>query len=75
MILSWYENCTKEEVPPEYLWEDSEGLDMWWAQVKERRNSGLGFSDRNDSPSEDGDESDHGPGTAENDLARILKNG
>jgi len=28
---------SSEDVPPEHLWEDPEGLEMWWELVKERR--------------------------------------
>ncbi len=80
-ILSWFENCTKEEIPPEYMWEDSDGLEQWWAAVKEKRESGFAnpHEKRDDSDVEWEDSEtpkrDQGPETAENDLARILKNG
>ena len=35
--MNWYENVVKDEVPPEYLWEDPQGLEMWWASVQEKR--------------------------------------
>lgn len=35
-ILSWYENRSEDEVPPEHLWEDPEGLNLWWERVSER---------------------------------------
>lgn len=76
-ILSWFENCTKEELPPEYLWEDSEGLEHWWESVKDAREDGTtpDKPDRRTSDEDEGEWGDHdpGPGTAENDLARILK--
>lgn len=66
-ILSWHENVTKDEVPPEYLWEDSEGLEMWWASVKDKRelpyrSSSSGSDER---PSE----------LEENELARAFRDG
>lgn len=36
-VLNWYENRPEEEIPPEYLWDDSEGLEEWWQRVKERK--------------------------------------
>lgn len=77
-IISWFENCTKEEVPPEHLWEDSEGLEQWWATVKEKRDGDLPSSSGSSRASDldgDGDDKDPEPGMAENDLARILKDG
>lgn len=43
-ILSWYENFTDEEVPPEYLWEDGTGLERWFERVKENRGLSTGGS-------------------------------
>jgi hypothetical protein len=39
-ILSWFENSSEEDCPPEYIWEDDEGLDQWWKEVKARRGDG-----------------------------------
>lgn len=69
MILSWYENHTSEDVPPEYLWEDAEGLEEWWDRVKERheiRASGGGGR----APGSDDNSGDEFEG---NELARALK--
>lgn len=62
-VLTWYENLPSEEVPPEYLWEDSAGLEMWWASVEEKREDGTSTSRDEDGPDD----------MAENDYARYLK--
>ncbi len=73
-VLSWYENLPKDEVPPEYLWEDSQGLEQWWAAIEDKRSDGMPTSrGRIDVP--DGDDGDQPPGMAENDYARFLKQG
>jgi len=36
-ILTWYENLPDDEVPPEYLWEDPEGLERWRQAVRDRK--------------------------------------
>lgn len=54
MVLSWFENFTENEVPPEHLWEDDEGLEQWWEIVKARRDDGLpGPSSASSDDSED----------------------
>ena len=68
-ILSWYENLPKEDVPPEHLWEDSQGLELWWATVEERRELdplGSGKPSARD---------EQGPEMEQNDLARALRKG
>lgn len=68
-ILSWHENLMKDEVPPEYLWEDVEGLEQWWRSVEEKRRDGLptsgGYDEDDDEPSS--------AGMAQNELARYVK--
>jgi hypothetical protein len=71
-VLGWYENLPKDDVPAEHLWEDAEGLDLWWKAVEARRNDGFPPPDRG-SDSSDDPGADPKPGTAENDLARYLK--
>jgi len=77
-VLTWHENLQKDEVPPEHLWEDPEGLEQWWQWVEDKRSDGrdsVAPTNRSASSSSgDGDE-DHDPGMAENDLARFLKAG
>lgn len=69
-ILSWFENLSKDERPPEYLWDDTEGLNEWWERVEAKRNDGT--------PTSRGHQ-DHDPTDAggqemvENDQARYLK--
>lgn len=76
-VLGWHENLQKEEVPPEHLWEDSEGLEQWWEWVADKRSDGrpdVAPTNRSGkSPSDD--DGDQDPGMAENDLARFLKAG
>lgn len=65
MVLSWYEVYSEKEVPPENIWEDSEGLEQWWKDVAEARGEST-----DDEP---GDSSESGP-MMQNDLARELRN-
>lgn len=69
-VLGWYENLSSDEVPPEYLWEDAEGLERWWRTVEEKRNDGRPSGSGRASKDDDDDEE---PGMAENDYARFLK--
>ena len=62
LVLNWMQNLPREEMPPEYLWDDVEGLEQWWEQVQYRREVA--------SPG-DGPE----PDLVENELARELKRG
>lgn len=71
-ILSWHEHLPKEDVPPEHLWEDSEGLEQWWATVEARRDDGGATTTRGTEPSETGD-AEPGREMAENDYARHFK--
>ena len=68
-VLSWYENLPSEERPPEYLWADDKGLEMWWQTVEDKRNDGVqtnrGLSDHA--------HDDQTPTMTENDHARFLK--
>jgi hypothetical protein len=65
-ILGWYENLQKNEVPPEYLWEDSEGLEMWWNSLDERREAKN--HQYRQGAGDDGESE-----MASNDMARFLK--
>ena len=67
--MNWYENLPKSEIPPEYLWEDVDGLEMWWNTVNERRDEK--YSGGNYRQSGGGDEPEQE--MADNDLARFLK--
>lgn len=71
-VLTWYENLPKDEVPPEHLWEDGEGLEQWWASVEAKRDDGGVATSRGRVDSDDGD-GDQPSGMAENDYARFLK--
>lgn len=74
-VLSWYENIPSDEVPPEHLWEDSEGLEQWWQWVEDKREDGRpDVAPTNRARGSDDDDDEHqDPGMAENDLARHLK--
>lgn len=37
MVLGWYENLPKEEVPPRNIWWSGELLDDWFQDVEKRR--------------------------------------
>lgn len=77
-VLSWHENLQKEEIPPEHLWEDSEGLEEWWKRVEAKRSDGrldMTSTDRSSTSSDDDGDEHRDPGMAENDLARFLKAG
>jgi hypothetical protein len=62
-ILSWFENLPKDEVPPERLWADSQGLDEWWEDVAAKRGDLSSTGSGGDEPSE----------MVGNDLARTHK--
>lgn len=70
-VLTWHENLQKDEIPPEHLWEDAEGLEQWWQWIEDKR------ADGRDSvaPTNRSGDDDPDPGMAENDLARFLKTG
>jgi hypothetical protein len=57
-----------DEVPPEYLWEDEQGLEMWWNTVEDKRNDGMSTSRGNTDHAHD--DQAH---MTENDHARFLK--
>jgi hypothetical protein len=61
--MAWYENYTKEEMPPEHIWEDTEGLDEWFERVRERR----GLPPSSSSDSNETEELD------DNEFARVFK--
>lgn len=67
MILAWFENHTKEDLPPDHIWEDPEGLEEWWDRVKERKESQS--SGRSAPSSSDSGSEEH----ESNELARAFK--
>lgn len=76
-MLGWYENLEKKDVPPEHIWEDVEGLELWWKRVEDRRSDGRDDLDYNARPTSDDEDGadEHQPGAmAENSLAKHLKN-
>lgn len=42
MILGWYSNLPKEEIPPRNLWWSGKLLDQWFEDVERRRNKKSG---------------------------------
>jgi hypothetical protein len=68
-ILSWFENLQEDERPPEYLWEDAEGLEQWWKRVEAKRNDGVETSRGVPDPAQ----SDQASKMVENDQARYLR--
>jgi folate-binding Fe-S cluster repair protein YgfZ len=63
MVLSWFEHRAEDEVPPEHLWDDGEGLDQWWKEVDARK--GIDRST--------GDDDEEIPEQVGNDLAAAFK--
>lgn len=61
MVLSWHEHRAEDEVPPEHLWDDGEGLDEWWKEVDARKGRDSFGSD------------DEEPEQVGNDLAAAFK--
>lgn len=66
-VLSWFENNVKDDVPPEHLWEDTEGLEEWWDRVKERTEARM--SGRQSAPGADPADEE----LSDNELARMLR--
>lgn len=69
-VLSWYENLPEEDRPPEYLWADSQGLEMWFNSVDAKHKDGMGT---NRGRTDDHAQDDQRPSMTENDHARFLK--
>lgn len=72
IILSWYENYTEEEVPPENLWDDSEAMEEHFKAVRARREDGL-----KSGPSDEDSDNDSGMGQTDvlgNELSGVFKN-
>lgn len=44
MILAWHESRPKEEIPPEHLWDDSDGLEEWWERIEVKKDFSSGGS-------------------------------
>lgn len=64
MILGWYENLPKHEVPPEWMWPFPDELESWFERIEEERKEGRTGPDKGD---------DRFSGGARNDLVRQLK--
>lgn len=37
VVLNWYKNYPKEDIPPEEIWHHEERLDEWFEALEERR--------------------------------------
>jgi hypothetical protein len=37
MVLAWFENLPKEEIPPRHIWWSVDMLDQWFEDVGKRR--------------------------------------
>lgn len=72
MVLGWFENLSKDEIPPEHLWEDSEGLEEWWTGVAAKREDGMATVSGRKHDSDDDDDNDE-PVMVQNDFATFLK--
>lgn len=68
-ILNWFENLPEDERPPEYIWEDSQGLEMWWKTVDDKRNDGVETNKGHADSAQD----DQPRVMTENDHARFVK--
>lgn len=42
MILGWFENLPKDEIPPRNIWWSGDLLDTWFEDVERRRNKKSG---------------------------------
>jgi hypothetical protein len=66
-ILSWFENYTGDDLPPENWWDDAEAVEEHFKRVRERRGESGGGASAYDKAEENGDE------MAGNDLASFFK--
>lgn len=44
-ILTWQENLTREEMPPEWMWSVEHELTAWFQRIDEERNEKYGGGD------------------------------
>lgn len=52
MVLGWYENLPKEEIPPHWMWPFDKELEAWFKRVDEKRKAGRGKPSGSDSSDE-----------------------
>lgn len=67
-VLSWFENNAEKDMPPENIWDDTEGLEEHWKAVRLRMAEGVSSPDDDDS-----DEPGLGGDMLGNDLASMFK--
>ena len=60
-ILSWQENLSADELPPEWMWALDEELEEWFEDVMQARKDRFGDDDRDDTP------------MVRNDLAKVRR--
>lgn len=48
MILSWQENLSEDEIPPEWMWPLDHELVLWFDEVKRKRDEKFGRPDDDD---------------------------
>ena len=75
LILSWYESHPEKDVPPENMWDDTQGLEEHWKLVKMRADNGEDAPDEYDEDDDLGGSHSRGPGPQMlgNDLANVFK--
>lgn len=68
-ILNWYENYVEDEIPPEPIWDDAEGVSQWFKVIKKRHEDKFKF------PGSGGDDDDEGTDNSMmgNDLADYFR--
>lgn len=49
-VLTWQENLTNEEMPPQWMWPFDEELEVWFEEVDRQRKNRFGSSDDDDEP-------------------------
>ena len=47
-VLDWYENFTKDEMPPQWMWHLDHELEEWFKEVTRLRDEKYGTSSRSD---------------------------
>jgi hypothetical protein len=45
MVLSWYENLMKHEIPPQWMWIFADELEEWFEEVEAERRSSSNIGD------------------------------
>lgn len=56
MVLGWFENLPKDEVPPRHTWWSGDLLDAWFKDVEERREKKMSSGGKKKSTYDEADE-------------------